>query len=94
MSTEEFARRMPCAVQIDIFSLGVLMREMVTGEIPQPYQMREQVALLVPGIDCQADVARLILECSNNDPEQRPSAMHVYDRLIAWSVPTFSRCFL
>ena len=54
-----------CAVQIDIYSLGILMREMVTGEIPQPYQMREQVAVLVPGIDCQADVAELILECCN-----------------------------
>ena len=60
------------------------MREMVTGEIPQPYQMREQLASLVPGIDCQSDVASLILECCNNDPEQRPSAEHVYHRLSAW----------
>lgn len=62
------------------------MREMVTGEIPQPYQMREQLALLVPGIDCQSDVASLIQECCHNDPQQRPSAEHVHDRLTAWCV--------
>ncbi|CAL5224945.1 g7714 [Coccomyxa viridis] len=77
----EVLGRRRCDEKIDIFSLGVLMREMVTGEIPQPYQMREQLALLVPGIDCQSDVASLIQECCHNDPQQRPSAEHVHDRL-------------
>ena len=70
-------------VQIDIFSLGILLREMVTGEIPQPYQMREQLASLVPGHDCSADTIALIRECCAGDPRQRPSAEHAYDRLMA-----------
>ena len=70
-------------MQIDIFSLGILLREMVTGEIPQPYQMREQLASLVPGHDCSADTIALIRECCAGDPKQRPSAEHAYDRLMA-----------
>ena len=69
--------------QIDVFSLGILLREMVTGEIPQPYQMREQLASLVPGHDCAADTIDLIRECCAGDPKQRPAAAHVYDRLVA-----------
>ena len=75
--------RLVAGVQIDIFSLGILLREMVTGEIPQPYQMREQLASLVPGHDCSADTIALIRECCAGDPKQRPSAEHAYDRLMA-----------
>ena len=75
--------RLEVGAQIDIFSLGILLREMVTGEIPQPYQMREQLASLVPGHDCAADTIALIRECCAGDPKQRPSAEHVYERLMA-----------
>lgn len=71
-------------LQIDIFSLGILLWEMVTGRIPQPYEMREQLASLVPGQGCEAGVVDLIQECCEGDPTQRPSAAHVYDRLSAW----------
>lgn len=70
-------------LQIDIFSLGILLREMVTGEIPQPYHLREQLSSLVPGNDCHMDVVALIRECCANDPKKRPSAEHVHDRLTA-----------
>ena len=72
-----------CDMQIDIFSLGILLREMVTGEISQPYQMREQLASLLPGHSCSPDVIELIRECCAGDPKQRPSAEHVHDRLTA-----------
>ena len=72
-----------CDMQIDIFSLGILLREMVTGEISQPYQMREQLASLMPGHSCSPDVIELIRECCASDPKQRPSAEHVHDRLTA-----------
>ena len=75
--------KLTAGVQIDIFSLGILLREMVTGEIPQPYQIREQLASLVPGHHCSADTVALIKECCANDPMQRPSAYHVYKRLTA-----------
>ena len=70
-------------MQIDIFSLGILLREMVTGEITQPYQMREQMGSLVPGHSCLPDVIELIRECCASDPKQRPPAEHVHDRLMA-----------
>ena len=70
-------------MQIDIFSLGILLREMVTGEISQPYQMREQMGALMPGHSCSPDVIELIRECCAGDPKQRPSAEHVHDRLTA-----------
>lgn len=73
-----------CAVQIDIFSLGVLLLEMVTGEIPQPFQMREQQPCPAAAPECQADVADLIQECCASDPKKRPSAELVYVRLTAW----------
>ena len=70
-------------MQIDIFSLGILLREMVTGEITQPYQMREHMGSLVAGHNCSPDVIALIGECCASDPRQRPSAEHVHDRLTA-----------
>ena len=78
-----WSAQIEAGMQIDIFSLGILLREMVTGEIPQPYQMREQLASLVPGHDCSADTIALIRECCAGDPKQRPSAELAYDRLMA-----------
>ena len=77
------AQALGCDMQIDIFSLGILLREMVTGEIPQPYQMREQLGVLTPGHSCSPDVIELIRECCASDPTQRPSAEHAHDRLTA-----------
>eukprot|EP00884_Botryococcus_braunii_P017382 jgi/Botrbrau1/4327/Bobra.0232s0018.1 len=63
----------------DIFSLGVILWELVTGEVPQRGRMR---ALRSPE-DCPEPVASLVTECLSSDPRERPTAKDVAVRLRA-----------
>ncbi|KAL4447910.1 hypothetical protein ABPG75_005129 [Micractinium tetrahymenae] len=67
-----------CTSAVDIYSFGVLLWEIVTGERPV------RGALRMPRPDeCPADIADLILACGEPDPAARPTAAEVLRRLRA-----------
>ena len=60
--------------KIDIWSLGVIMWEVVSGKMPHP-------GLLVLPANCPSDLRRLYSSCVNDDPSKRPSAGDVLTEL-------------
>lgn len=67
-------------LQVDVFSLGVVLTEMVTNQVPDRYFFHDTVMEL--GEQCCGAIADLITECTHSDPERRPSAIEVHHRLL------------
>ena len=66
-----------CTSAVDIYSFGICLWEIVTGEHPQRGNMR---APRVPE-ECSQEVADLIQRCMAFDPTQRPTALVVMQEL-------------
>lgn len=66
-----------CSEKADIFSLGVVLWEIVTGEEPARGQLRDA---LVPS-ESPPDLDALISRCVDPEPRKRPSAKEVYHAL-------------
>ncbi|GAB4820305.1 hypothetical protein N2152v2_007351 [Parachlorella kessleri] len=78
-SAPEVLTGRPCCVSVDIYSFGVVLWEICTGEVPVRGGMRP---LSVPG-DCPQPVADLQARCTAEDPGQRPSAAELVGLLSA-----------
>ncbi|KAL4421641.1 hypothetical protein ABPG75_010932 [Micractinium tetrahymenae] len=66
-----------CTSAVDIYSLGVVLWEIVTGERPMRGQLR------IPQVpeECPQDICNLILQCLSLDPSQRPTAQQAMRQL-------------
>ena len=62
-----------CSEKVDLYSLGVVLWEVCTGEVPVRGEMRP----LVAPADCPAQVVELYERCTAEAPEQRPTAAEV-----------------
>ncbi|KAI7842043.1 hypothetical protein COHA_004243 [Chlorella ohadii] len=66
-----------CTEKVDLFSMGILLWEICTGERPRRGDMR------LPKVpeECPQEVADLISQCMSLDPSERPTAQQLMQRL-------------
>ncbi|CAL8461360.1 g891 [Coccomyxa elongata] len=70
-----------CNEKIDVFSLGVLLWQMVTGEKPYLEKMLPEMVEDMDRRGCTEEVQQVIRECLATDPRGRPCAWEVLARL-------------
>jgi serine/threonine protein kinase len=85
----ERLRGVPADPAIDVYALGVLLFQMLTGELPYPERTWEAIEAVrriglppspaVPGLP--PEVAVLCQRCLSQEPGRRPSAQHLADVL-------------
>lgn len=66
-----------CSEKADIFSWGVVLWEVCTGEAP----VRGALRPLKAPADCPEEIVALFEQCVSEDPEKRPSAKEILDVL-------------
>ncbi|CAL8461524.1 g1055 [Coccomyxa elongata] len=74
----EVLLRARCDEKVDIFSLGMVLSEMLSGQFPDRYHLME---LMIS----DTAAAGIVRDCCQADPSLRPSARRVYERLVGIS---------
>jgi serine/threonine protein kinase len=68
-----------CSEKVDLYSFGVVIWEVCTGDVPVRGEMRP----LVAPHDCPQPLVELYERCIAEHPEQRPTAVELLEGLEA-----------
>lgn len=68
-----------CTEKVDIYSFGIVLWEICTGEVP----VRGDLRPLAAPEDCPQAVVDLYLRCTAEDPLERPTAIEIVELLSA-----------
>ncbi len=71
----------------DIYALGVILWQLSRQELDAS-QSRTEIAKL---IECDGPVEHLILEMTSSDPEKRPTAKEIKDRLLRLEIESLGQ---
>jgi serine/threonine protein kinase len=77
-SAPELLLNYRCSDKVDIYSLGVVLWEIATGQVPT----RGFTAPPEPSERCPAELAELIRQCTQVKPNDRPTAREVFSTLL------------
>lgn len=78
-SAPELLMGQRCTEKVDIYSLGIVLWEIATGEVPQ----RGFTEIPPLSADrCPLELAQLISDCTDEDPKKRPTAKEVCERIL------------
>ena len=93
MAPEQLMGKRGNGKQVDIYGLGVLLYQLLTGRVPAPFETIEQairqvdrfqpVAPHVIQPDIPRDLSRIVMKCLEKEPEDRyPSAQSIAEDLL------------
>ncbi|KAK9846855.1 hypothetical protein WJX84_007905 [Apatococcus fuscideae] len=71
------------STKADVYSLGIVLWEVLTGEVPERGKLR---ALRAPG-DCPEEIAAIVERCMDSDPDARPTTLELFECLTSHSLP-------
>ena len=103
MAPERFVQGMRATVQCDIYSLGILLYELLTGRLPAIRNVQEHVDLLISGrllgamirdlraLRCAPKLIGAIENCLIPHPEARYSTYAEIDDALRRSLPIWRR---